>query len=259
MSDNKCFLSGKIDCELVEVPFNGIIYYVDDNLADEFSLKKLKEKIEEQVNKNLTEKEEKDKLETEKKSKALDDIKNAAASLGLSAEALGRFLLGQTEPVQASAPIETTAVSVPASTAVSKPKIEDGFVEVEGTLKSKTMNVSAEEGVSGGVPAYSKVNDSDGKAVVESYKRVKRLEDGGIVEKSNMGTTVIRINQQDPNLDKMLKQTDENRELVRAAVSGSGRMSGGQTVDCPLCSGSGITKIGHVTCPKCGGAGMIQV
>lgn len=253
MNNNKCFLSNKTDCELTEVLINGTTYHVDENLTEEHSLKKLKEMILEKINE-----------ESAKKEKAMDDLTAAVAALGISKEELGMMLLGKKaqepaaqEPATQESQVESTAVIKPTTKPQSK---DEGFVEVDGTLKSKSMNVNAEEGIGGTMPAYTNVNDKEGKKIIETNKKVKRLDDGGIVEKSDMGTTIIRVQGQDPGLDKMLQQIDpDTGELIRAAVSGSGKASGRQTVECTLCGGSGITKIGHKTCPKCNGTGIIHV
>lgn len=244
--ENKtCFLTGKSDCDLVDITVNGLVYLISEEIADEYSLKKIKSMIEEKVKKETEE-------SKKKKEEAMSKLTEAVSELGISKEELANLLLGQSQKTETK-PSEEPSKPVKQT----KPK-DDDFVEVDGELKSKTLPVKAESGIGSTLPAYDSVKN-EGKKVVESDKRVKKLDDGGVVEKSNMGTTVIRIMQQDPNLEKTLSQVDDEGNLIRAAVSGSGRASGSRTVDCSLCAGSGIARIGHKTCQKCGGAGIVYV
>lgn len=244
---NSCYLSEKEDCELTEVTVNGETFYVDEEIADEFSLKKLKQKI-------LEKKEKKDEKEQEKK-QAFETITKACESLGIDKEALAKLLLGkQDEPANQPA---SQPASQPAKT---KQNNEDDFIEVDGVLKSSIRaNVNSEEGVSAAMPAYTIVKDNDGKSIVEEGKKIKKTDDA-LITKSSMGTTVIRIDHRNGNeIDKMLKQVDEDYNLTRASVSGRGYMSGRRTIDCPLCGGSGISKVNNSKCPKCDGVGSIFV
>lgn len=242
MNNNSCYLSDKTDCKLTEVTVDGILYFINEEIADEYSLKKLKEQI-------LEKKKEKE----QEKEQALETITKACESLGIDKEALARLLLGQKEPSQPSQPSQPDQ---------SQRKIQkdDGFIEVDGTLKSSIKaNINAEEGVSATIPAYSRVTDKDGNLISEEGKKIKKVDDA-LISKSSMGTTVIRIDHRNGNeIDKVLKQVDENYNLVRASVSGRGFMSGSRTIDCPLCGGSGISKINSNKCPKCDGIGSILI
>lgn len=254
MSNEKCFLSDKEDCELTDVTVNGKTYWIDEEIADEHPLKKLKAMIQEKLD-----------ASEKKKEEAISAIAEAAQTLGLSKEDLGRMLLGDKgqAPVQTESP-QTTVPAKASPRAVATNNNDDDWEEVDGTLptnlKVRTNRVSNEHGqVGGGMPAHSSFTDENGKTVSEQNKKVKKLKNG-IVEKSNMGTTVIRMEHRSGHeVDRMLRDIDEQGYLTRAAVSGTGSASGARTMECNLCGGSGITKIGHKECPKCGGTGIILI
>lgn len=248
-----CFLTGESDCELVEIFHNGQTYMIKEEITDNNSFKKLKELI----NIKVAENQEKEKLEAEeaqkKKTEALDQLKGICETLGVDAKQLGSFLLGNT------APSHESQTKTPSPTSVDSLKNQDdGFREVDGSLSSSLRaKVTVEEGVGASMPAYTTVKDGD-KTIKEEQKKVKRIDDGTVVERSNMGTTILKIDHHNGNeLTRILSEVDENGNLVRAAVAGSGTNSGQKTVDCPLCGGTGIARIGHQTCKKCNGAGVI--
>lgn len=259
-----CFLTKESDCELTDVQVDGETYWVKEDIADEHPLKKLKILIKEEadkINKETVEKEEADK---KRKEEALNTLTEAASVLGLSKADLGRLLLGQSlssENKETNQELEVDLTKVKPIQKAPRQDSNDGFKEVDGGLvTSVRARVSADSELPASAAAWSSVKDSEGKSVREEGKMVKRLEDGGIVEKSNMGTTVIRMEHKSGSeVDKMLRQVDENGDLVRASVAGSGTMSGARTAECNLCNGSGITRIGHKSCPKCGGTGIVTV
>jgi hypothetical protein len=267
MSENKCFLTDEENCELTDVVVNGLIYLIKEEIAEEYPLKKLKEMIATRLaEKSKKEKEEQERIEKEK-SDAVETIAVALKSLGVSKEDFGRFLLGQKEP-EKPVPVPTLSEEESNNTKLIKPNTnqikkdeDDGFRPVDGSLVTSTkVNAKyGDDGIGSAMPAHSSFADKEGRTVREENKRVKKLEDG-IVEKSNMGTTVIKMEHKSGSeVDKMIKQVDNEGNLIRAAVSGRGHLSGARTADCNLCGGSGITRIGYKSCPKCGGTGTVTV
>jgi len=240
----KCFITDK-ECKTTDISYEGETYYVEEELAEDNSLKKIRDMI-------------KNKIESIQKEKedAMGMLEMACSKLGLSKEDIGRMLLGNNSaPPQVASPPENEPKVI-----VEKPiKVkDDGFQEVDGDLKSEIKaNVSSEQGIGEAMPAYSTIHGEDGKSVREEGKRVKRLDDA-IITKSNMGTTVIRMDHRSgKEIESLITELDNDGNLVRASASGSGRASGQRTIDCPLCGGSGITRINHQKCPKCGGTGII--
>lgn len=249
MTDSeKCFITGKVDCDLTEIMFEGKVYMIDEELADEHPLKKVKQMISDKLS------------EVEKdKEDALAMLGTACEKLGINKADLGRLLLGGGAQPEAAAPAATPETPAVTAEVVTIDK-ESGFEEVDGSLQTKSNpNVNAEEGISVGGQAYARVNDEEGRSIVEDNKKIKRLDDA-VVTKSSMGTTVIRMDHRKAHeIEPLLKQVDSDGNLVRAASSGKGYLSGQKTIECPLCRGSGITRVGYKKCPKCGGTGIITV
>lgn len=241
-STGTCFLTGE-ECIVTDVSYNDKVYWIKEDTADEYSLKKLREMIASKL-----------KEEEEKRQKALDALNEAVKALGIDQEAFKALVEGK--------PNQTQTQEQPRkqqSTETKKDNKDDDYEEIEGDLKSPIRaRVSAEEGIGAGMSAYTKVEDPEGKRVVEENKKKKRIDDG-LITKGSLGTTVIKLNNQNSHeLNKMLSQVDEEGNLIRAAVSGgNGKASGINTVECSLCRGSGITRIGNKTCPKCGGVGLV--
>ena len=248
---SQCFITGEKDCELTEINYNSKVYLISDAICEEMSFKKLCEMI----NKKEEEILEKSKEEENKKNDTLNKIKELCAVMGITPQALSDLIGGS--------PNQTTNNVTPkeiAESAVKKcaPRKPDGFKEVDGSLRSDIkIAVKSEGELPGAMPGYSSVKDGD-RTIRETNKKVKRVNENTIVEKSDMGTTVIQIDHRSGReIEQMLRQVDENGELVRAAVAGSGRVSGKQTISCPLCGGTGISKIGYENCKKCEGSGII--
>jgi hypothetical protein len=245
MSDEKCFLTGKVDCDLTDILFEGNIYKIDEDFADEHNLKALKQKIADK----LAEKE-------KEKEQALGQLTAACETLGLSKEELGRFLLGgKAEPESAPATPVDPSVTPAQPTSGS----DEDFIDVDGNLTSKIRaNVNYEEGVVGTAAPFSGgVKGDDGKTVMEEGKKIKRVGDSAIVSKSNMGITTMAIDHRDGSkITKDLCRVDDQGNLVRSAVAGG---NGTQSRECPLCRGTGFTRASGKLCPKCEGTGFILV
>jgi len=253
MNEKCCFLTGESDCDLTDLTVDGVIYWIKEDIADEHPLKKLKQLI-----KDKLEELDKEKLEVEqKKNEAVARIAEAAKDLGISKEDLGRLLLGEKGLTQPEEP-EAQVPAVVAPKEIQARKSDKGFTEVDGDLKTGvSAKVSADNELPPAMPGYSRVEDGEGRAIHEGNKRVKKLEDG-IVQKSDFGTTIIRIDKRSGSeLDKILKETDDQYNLTRAATAGSGHLSGSKTIDCPLCRGSGVNRVNYEKCAKCGGVGTI--
>lgn len=249
----KCFLTDK-ECQVIDISYDGSTYFVDEAIADENPLKKIREMIQDKIDKTNKE-----------KSEALDLLSQACDKLGISKEALGNLLLGKENKSTTAEPTssEKTTKSEHKSEQTKnklKNQDDDGFIPVDGSLKSDIKtSVNSEEGIGAALPAYNTVHDKDGSSIREEGKKVKRLDDA-VISKSNMGTTVIRMDHRKASeIEPLLKQVDGNGNLVRAATSGRGFLSGAKTIDCPMCQGSGIARIGYQKCPKCDGSGLITV
>jgi hypothetical protein len=230
----KCFISDNED-NLTDIIVNGTIYKISEKLTEDYPLKQIKDMI----LKKITE-------EEDKKKNALLIIESALSTLGISKEAFGHLLLGGNKPLPQNVP-----QNIPQTTPQDK---DDGFKEVDGSLKSVIRaNIHTEDGVAGVRPAYNDIKDKDKKSVIEEGKKVKNIGENTTISKSNMGTTIVTITDNDPKLDKLLRQVDGNYELVRKNISG------GQAAECSFCDGTGITKIGSKLCPKCKGSGFINL
>lgn len=247
MDNKSCFLTGESDCELTDLTVSGTTYWIKEDIADEYPLKKLKAMIQDKLDEL-----QKGELEAaKKKEEAVERIADAAKELGITKEDLGRLLLGQTKPEQPD------QGRLPAPQQKAK-RSDKGFAEVDGNLKTGVnAKVSADSKLPPAMPGYNQVEDREGKTVQESNKRVKKIDDG-IVQKSDFGTTVIRIDKRSGNeLDRVLREVDDAGNLTRAATAGRGQFSGTNTVDCPLCRGSGVNRINYKKCAKCDGIGTI--
>lgn len=260
MDNTKCFLTDETDCDLIDVTVNDSTYYVSEDLADELPLKKLRAKITDKVEKDKKEAEEKEAEAAKKRLDALSTLKGVIGDLGISKEDLAALLLGQ-KPEEAAAVAELTAAATrPAKQANTAPtKLDEGFKAVSGDLKGSSSSAALGDGVSASMPAYASVNDGDGKSVQEEGKTQKIIDNGsGTITRSNLGTTIIKVSGHDNGLNKMLQQTDAEGNLIRSsALNGQG--AGRATTECPLCRGSGITRIGAKTCPKCEGVGIVNL
>lgn len=234
-----CFITGE-ECPVTEVFYEDKQYLVKEDLADEYPLKKIREMIANKIQE-----------EEEKKKKALEALNTAVEALGIDKDAFQALLLGQKK--EPSPPSQLKSLR--------KEKKDDNYVEVDGNLKADfRANINAEEGVDGStIPGYSTVHDNDGKTVKEEGKRIKKPDKNTLVSEGNMGKTVIRIDHRSGSeIDKFIKNIDvETKELLRPAVTGRGHLSGLRTTECPLCRGSGITRIGEKKCPKCDGTGFL--
>lgn len=244
---SSCFISGETDCKLTVITYNGVDYNIKEELSEEYSFKKLKEMIDDKIEK-----------EKEKKLEAISSLKEICKTLDVPLDKLGKFLLGEDHKEDKKPEVANEDVK-PKDIKTNKVNKDDGFKVVDGSLITKVgVKVNTSEGVSGSLPAYSGVRDENDKQVIEEDKRVKRIDDNTIVERSkNMGTTTIKINQQNSReIEKMLREVDDENNLVRGAVAGG---SGGRTIECSLCRGTGITRTGHKICVKCGGTGFINL
>jgi len=244
MTNKFCIITNESDCELTDLTVDGVDYWIKEDLADELPLKKLKE----MVRNKILEKE-------QKKNEAIERISKAAEDLGISKEDLGRLLLGQNNNSNNSNNSQNTTNN----RQLTKPKVIDkGFEEVDGELKNGvSARVKVEGDLPPSLPGYSSISDNDGNTIRESNKRIKKLEDG-IVQKSDFGTTVIRIDKRSGSeLDRLLRSVDENGNLTRASVAGGDYVSGAKTIDCPMCRGSGVNRVNYQKCVKCDGAGTI--
>lgn len=245
-----CFITDK-ECVVTEIIYEGKEYLVSEDLADEFPLKKIKTQIAEKIT-----------AEEEKKKQALEVLKSAAAALNIDPAAMEALIIGGQRPAPAEPATEASAPKQNQLKSLRKPKKEgedNGFKEVDGNLKADFQaNVNLDEGVGAGMPGYSSVHGEDGRLVKEEGKRVKK-KDNALVSESNMGKTVVRIDHHSGyEIDKMIKQIDaETKELLRPAITGRGHLSGIKTVECSLCRGSGITRVGEQKCPKCDGTGFL--
>ena len=228
-----CILTGDESEDIMEIIIDGNIYYVCAKMADEYSLKKLKEMIQQKLEENKT-----------NKTKILTKIDEMAAEYNMTKEELIKMLGGKTE---------ATVVKEPHK----QDKIEKDngleFKNVDGSLKSEIRaNINAEEGIAYGDPAYSIVKDKDGNQVNESNKKVAKIDNNMIIEKSDMGVTTLSIvHQNSKNINELITAVDENNNLIRANITGKGN----KARDCPMCRGTGITF--NKVCPKCSGKGFI--
>jgi len=247
MEEKRCFLSNENDCELTDITVDGILYWIKEDIADEYPLKKLKQMIIDKLNE-----------EENKKEQIVQQLTKAIEQLGISKKDLGRLLLGESQPAPEP---ETNNQDESNSGSKNKMVKEDGFVEVDGELKSKIRaNVRTESDVpQGGMTAYSTINhkDEEGKSVrvVETNKRVKKLENS-IITKSDFGTTSISIsNRPSTEIERELRQVDSEGNLIRGSIVGDS--SGSRTSECNLCRGTGYSRANQKPCQKCGGTGFI--
>jgi hypothetical protein len=233
---SKCFLTGK-EGDVVSITVDGNNYDILEDYADEKTMKQLKEEIRQKV-----------ESEKDKQSLILSKLDDMAAEMGMSKDEL-IMVMGGGKPKE-------ELKEEPKSQPNQKPKNDDGlqFREVEDTgLKSEIkVNIVAGDGVSAGGSAYSTVKDGDGKLVTESDKKIAKIDDGHIVEKSNMGTTHMSIVvNSSKDINDIITATDDEHNLIRSNITGRSN----KARDCPMCRATGITM--KQTCPKCKGSGFI--
>jgi len=244
-----CIISGSTD-NLTDISVDGETYWISEEIADEYSLKKLRELIKEKINEKLAEKDNKRKL-------FLQKMEEVADSLGISKEeAIAAFGVGPTDK-PAKSPQETPEQTATPEQAAVKPKpkskSDEKFVEVPGNLTSKiNASINDESGGSAStMPAYGRVEDEKGQQVVESNKRMRKLDDDTIMTKSDFGESQISIVPQNSHeIGQYLTQVSEEKDLVRGNISGRNAAR-----ECTMCRGTGFHPITKKLCPRCKGLG----
>jgi hypothetical protein len=238
----KCILSGSTE-KLIEVTVDDKKYHVSEEIADEMPLKKIIERIREKL-----------KDESNKSKELLTKMEDMAKSMGMSKEELIKILGGSVQ-TQNQTQIQTVQqIKV-------KDQNENGleFKEVDGSLKSTIKaNINLDEGVSAIMPAYTDVKDENKQSVREVGKKIAKVGDNVIIEKSNMGTTTIAvINQNAHEVNKSINAVDSDGKLIRGKVFGKANANSAK--ECPVCKSSGINTVNHQVCPKCKGVGYIYL
>lgn len=235
---SKCFLTDK-EGNVVNITVDGNNYDILEDYADEKTMKQLKTEIRVKI--------ENDK---NKQSLILSKLDDMAAEMGMSKDEL-IMVMGGVKPKDVES--EPEPESEPKKVAKRE---DDGLqfrdVEESGLKSEIKANVVSGDGVSAGGSAYSTVKDKDGKLVTESDKKIAKIDDGHIVEKSNMGTTHMSIVvNSSKDINDIITATDDEHNLIRSNITGRSN----KARDCPMCRGTGITM--KQTCPKCKGSGFI--
>jgi hypothetical protein len=236
-----CFLTD-VECDVVDFLHDGLVYKISESIADESPVKVIKNMIVDKIESNKS-----------KKTGLLTRIEDMAKSMGVSKDELIKMLGGGINNSNNSQPQQ-----VKQQINIKKNDEDDGFKEVDGSLKSSAAKVSVDRDsgdyIAPSLPAYNSVKDKDGKQVVESDKKVKTV-DNIIISKSSMGTTTIAISPTNSeNVNKLISEVDRRtNELIRGNATGDRN----QAKECPLCKGTGITQINKKVCTKCNGSGFI--
>jgi hypothetical protein len=239
----KCFLSGSVD-NLSKINVDDADYYFDEEKYSDLSVKSIKEEIrkkrDESANK-VTIMAEAFKIEAQKYGISLDDFIKQLTNGEIDISKINADK-ARSESVKTN-PSDAPTVKLPA---IKQPPVDDGFKSVTGELVSPTANFTAEEGISGAMPAHQ-TPTINGKRIVEEDKQVKKVGNVLITRSKNLGETRIAINSVDAaDFNKRMNATTPDYELVNSHKNRR---------ECPLCHGSGIHR--DSVCPKCKGSGLI--
>jgi hypothetical protein len=101
------------------------------------------------------------------------------------------------------------------------------------------------------ITEMQEVSDSRSGAVMAVPKKIE----------SEMGTTLIQI--VDSGGDKAIQErakdmAHKSKSMTNEQWHAQNEYDSTRTVKCPLCRGTGITRIGNRTCPRCMGGGIMQ-
>lgn len=207
----------------------------------------------------------------EKRNTMLQDFKNQAEALGFKLVPMGNGIVAAESPVepqaQAPAPIAATRQpeTIPNKKPVAKKVREIDTPSMAADQKGNSVDLGKHSSYDTTKPVTRKDGTNiDAPGIIEHEEQVVTGRGGSSVvipKKIVSEAGVTDINIVDTGGDKALQNRFKATTQMAAEARSAGEaqkaiLQGGYMAkDCPLCKGTGITKINNQTCKKCNGVG----